>query len=523
MNKNIKILFLVVLFNILKSQTCPPADTTLINPIQNSWTIPNQNNWTQLEVMTWNLKQFPLSSNTVNYVSEIITDLMPDVVLFQEVEYSNSWIQLSEQVDGYEFVNPSSGWLAFAYRKDVIAVESQSFLFNNSSDLYNFAWRPPFVLDVVWNCGLSTQVVKIINVHFKCCSDGDSWDRRYAAAEKLSSYISDHQDEAIIVAGDFNDEITDAQNVNSLWPLISNNNLYFTTTPIAGSSYYNSFLNSSFIDHIFISSALFNLYDQTGETSTIRLDDYLGYSFYTSNVSDHKPVILSMSIPSNELPTGIVINEIMNNPQSVSDSFGEWIEITNISSSRQSLNGLILSDSSSDYHIINDLQLEIDPNDFIVLGRSENFSLNGGVNVDYVYSDFSLSNNFDEVILYHPSGAVVDQVAYDNGLTFPDEAGISMMLESTDLDNNLGSNWSLSSSIMPGGDYGTPGSQNTNQTECNLLGDANLDSLVNVLDVVKTISYILGETIEFLLCSDINNDQVINVLDAVSIVNIILE
>ena len=523
MNNNIKILLLIVVLSIVRGQSCPPADTTLIIPTQNSWSIPNQNNWTQLEIMTWNLKEFPLSSNTVNYVSEIITDLLPDVILFQEVEYSSSWIELSEQVDGYDFVNPSSGWLAFGYRKDVVQVESQSFLFNNANDLYNFAWRPPFVMDIVWSCGLSTQMVKIVNVHFKCCSDGDSWDRRYAAAERLSEYISDHQGEAIIVAGDFNDEITDGQNTNSLWPLISNDDLYFTTTPIAGSNYYNSFLNSSFIDHIFISSALFDMYDQTGETTTIRLDDYMGYSFYTSNVSDHKPVILSMSIPSNELPSGIVINEIMNNPQSVSDSFGEWIEITNISSSRQSLNGLILSDNSADYHIINDLLLEIDPNDYVVLGRSNNFDLNGGVNVDYIYTDFSLSNNFDEVIITHPTGVVIDEVAYDNGATFPDEAGSSMMLNDASLDNSFGSNWAISSSIMPGGDNGTPGNGNSNQSDCSLMGDANTDGIINVLDVVQTVSYILGNSTEFLICSDINNDQLINVLDVVAIVSIILD
>ena len=59
---------------------------------------------------------------------------------------------------------------------------------------------------------------------------------------------------------------------------------------------------------------------------------------------------------------------------------------------------------------------------------------------------------------------------------------------------------------------------------CNDLGDSNGDGIVNVLDVVLIINYILelGELSE--ICSaDLNNDEVINVLDIVLIVNIILE
>ena len=57
---------------------------------------------------------------------------------------------------------------------------------------------------------------------------------------------------------------------------------------------------------------------------------------------------------------------------------------------------------------------------------------------------------------------------------------------------------------------------------CNLLGDANEDSQINVLDVVLTVNLILNPNVQDNLCSDINVDGQLNVLDVVSLVNLIL-
>ena len=57
---------------------------------------------------------------------------------------------------------------------------------------------------------------------------------------------------------------------------------------------------------------------------------------------------------------------------------------------------------------------------------------------------------------------------------------------------------------------------------CNLLGDANEDSQINVLDVVLTVNLILNPNGQDNLCSDINVDGQLNVLDVVSLVNLIL-
>ena len=57
-------------------------------------------------------------------------------------------------------------------------------------------------------------------------------------------------------------------------------------------------------------------------------------------------------------------------------------------------------------------------------------------------------------------------------------------------------------------------------------GDINLDSIINVLDIVLTVSLIIdGEISEE--CSqeaaDLNQDGIINILDIVALVNIIID
>ncbi len=63
------------------------------------------------------------------------------------------------------------------------------------------------------------------------------------------------------------------------------------------------------------------------------------------------------------------------------------------------------------------------------------------------------------------------------------------------------------------------------QMECLGDGDANLDGVVNVIDIVNTVNYIIG-SVEFQdenFChADVNVDGLINVIDIVNMVNIII-
>lgn len=54
-------------------------------------------------------------------------------------------------------------------------------------------------------------------------------------------------------------------------------------------------------------------------------------------------------------------------------------------------------------------------------------------------------------------------------------------------------------------------------------GDVNKDGTVNVLDIVATVNYSLGETDENMSIYDLNGDGKVNVLDIVQIVNLSME
>jgi hypothetical protein len=68
-------------------------------------------------------------------------------------------------------------------------------------------------------------------------------------------------------------------------------------------------------------------------------------------------------------------------------------------------------------------------------------------------------------------------------------------------------------------DDGTCGSMDV------LLGDVNDDGILNILDVVQIVNFVLGQ-LEFdetqVIASDINEDGITNILDIVTLVNIIL-
>ena len=153
-------------------QDCPPADTLTINTNQNNWDIPYINNWNELEIITWNIKTFPLSNNTIEDVAEILSDLMPDVINFQEINSNSGFDQLMNLLPIYDFVYSNDEYygLAIAYRKDCLELLNTSILFEDFP--WEFTYRYPLSAEFVWRCGESYMLFEMINVHLKCCGDG---------------------------------------------------------------------------------------------------------------------------------------------------------------------------------------------------------------------------------------------------------------------------------------------------------------------------------------------------------------
>jgi DNA/RNA endonuclease YhcR with UshA esterase domain len=157
-------------------------------------------------------------------------------------------------------------------------------------------------------------------------------------------------------------------------------------------------------------------------------------------------------------PGEIIITEIMPNPKAVSDTNGEWFEIYNSSSSTINLIDCEIKDAGTNSFTITD-NLNIDPESYLVFGRKEDTTINGGLTVNYTYASFTLANTVDQIILIC-AGQEIDKVEYSKALGFPLPDGASLMLPDLILDNNVGANWCISSTPYGDGDMGTPGSEN---------------------------------------------------------------
>ena len=159
-------------------------------------------------------------------------------------------------------------------------------------------------------------------------------------------------------------------------------------------------------------------------------------------------------------PSPVVINEIMLNPLSVEDELGEWIEIYNNSEEIIDLHNWYIQDAETDLHIIQE-SLILSPGDFLVLGINADETVNGGVVVDYQYSDFYLDNSEDEIMILSPDGVLMDSLAYDEGLFFPNLEGSAMALLDVNMENSCGFNWRQAASPYGNGDLGSPGQDNS--------------------------------------------------------------
>ena len=163
----------------------------------------------------------------------------------------------------------------------------------------------------------------------------------------------------------------------------------------------------------------------------------------------------------------LIITEIMNNPKGstnnpIDDSQGEWFEIYNKTNRSLNLKGLQVGGESGVEFTI-DTDLNIPPNGYVVLGLNNNMGANGGIPIDFQYTNLNLSNSSDTIFLAY-GNTKFDEVAYGGSLGFPDVAGKSMNLNPSHYDadqNDVGANWCVSTAGLSSGDFGTPGGVNT--------------------------------------------------------------
>lgn len=166
----------------------------------------------------------------------------------------------------------------------------------------------------------------------------------------------------------------------------------------------------------------------------------------------------------------IIITEIMQNPNAVSDSNGEYFEVYNTTGSPIDMLGWELTDPNSSTFLNNEMNGTITnstivpANGYLVLAANGDALVNGGIMPDYNFdgSGTGLFNGAGSLTLTAGS-TIIDDVSWDGGPNFPDPTGASMELSINHYnatDNDNGAAWCTAVSSFGDGDLGTPGAVN---------------------------------------------------------------
>jgi endonuclease/exonuclease/phosphatase family metal-dependent hydrolase len=247
-----------------------------------------------MAIVTWNVQSFPLTTEAPALAAKIIGELHPDVVALQEIEDVGAFQQLVMALAGYEGVlNDDPGGyqrLGLLHRTDRASVTEVETLFQD--DWYAFP-RPPLKarVELTSQRGERFDFV-IVVVHLKAQLDGESWDRRRAACERLETWVSEQQaagpEQDFVVLGDFNDRLTAAPPVNVFLPFLEAPDRYaFLTLPAAEAGDFSYIPFKSLIDHILVTDQVLAAYGD-GATASIPLE--ADYPSYGDALSDHRPV-----------------------------------------------------------------------------------------------------------------------------------------------------------------------------------------------------------------------------------------
>ncbi|WP_111706998.1 lamin tail domain-containing protein [Lutibacter citreus] len=188
--------------------------------------------------------------------------------------------------------------------------------------------------------------------------------------------------------------------------------------------------------------------------SGLSIGSYTQEGLITSSDAVGKNISLTGIVSPNV--GSIIITEIMQNPDQVNDSDGEYFEVYNTTASDIDMQGWVISDAGSNSYTIGSSVI-VPSNGYAVFARNSDSGLNGGFTANYEYSGITLGNADDEIIL--TNGIIeIDRVHYSSSLQ-----GISTELHLFYYDgvsNDSESNWGSATSSYGLGDLGTPGAVN---------------------------------------------------------------
>jgi len=246
----------------------------------------------KLDIITWNIQNFPLDANTPEYLDDIIVTLNADVIAIQEVASPFALSAVIGKLQNWEGKIYSQGdhKLGFLYDSTKVHLSEIIVLFEDNTNAF-----PRPAVQAYATHKKSGEEVTLINVHLKCCNGEGNEQRRESAISALKGYIDGFlPNEKVVLLGDFNDVLDAPEESNIFLPLISEPAKYIfadmeiATGPSTEWSYPS---HPSHLDHILVSNELF---DNVNNVETINLEDCMPN--YAEVISDHRPVLLSLDM-----------------------------------------------------------------------------------------------------------------------------------------------------------------------------------------------------------------------------------
>lgn len=292
---------------LLGLAACGQTDKTVAPPPGNPFDAARVGADSTLEVMTWNIENFPKATTTVAWVRDIIEGLRPDIVAVQEIANGASFDNLAGQFTGWAGVHARSDAyqnLGFLYRLDGGLEFTAAYEIFGSGYSREFP-RSPYVLEANWR---GTPIVVIAN-HLKASGNGildpdDAYDeetRRRDACLLLAEFVQTQlPGRRVFIVGDMNDELTDNPPNNVFQNFLDAPadwrfaDMAIAQGPSSGWSYPGW---PSHLDHILVTAAVFPDLDKSGAlTTVVSLHSVMpgGWSKYDAEVSDHLPVVVRL-------------------------------------------------------------------------------------------------------------------------------------------------------------------------------------------------------------------------------------
>lgn len=298
------VIFLIVLIGL---QGCNErlTDATDEVPIDEQIEVPDLGDDSTLEIASWNIERFPKNGQqSVNSVRELILDMDIDIFAIQEITDVGAFNDLVASLDEYDgrVGTGAAGfalWPGIIYKKDVVSIESEDFLFRN--DGYSFP-RAPYLLEIRATANNLAFDFNLIILHLKASGGTENEARRRSAIQLLENYVEaqlqdPNADHDFVIAGDWNDLLDDTGNRNVYLPFLTDSSNYrFLTEPFAGSQTEYSFIGGNFrslLDHIMITSAIDTVYNNIG-IEILKPDQV--FPQYDAQVSDHRPVVATLPV-----------------------------------------------------------------------------------------------------------------------------------------------------------------------------------------------------------------------------------